>query len=93
MKPTYRILNKQLTIAGCDRPLFICALTIGGGIFMALQSVVVAATVFGCFAVMGWLRVKDPVAMRLLFNSGKFQPHYDAGVREPFLVIPKGATR
>lgn len=89
MRPTYRVLNKQLTLMGCDRQVFICGLMIGAGFLMALGSIVTGGIAFGCFVFLGWLKAKDPVSMRLMFNPGKFRPHYDAGVREPFLVIPK----
>jgi hypothetical protein len=90
MRPTYRVLNKHLTIMGCDRQLAISAIFIGGGFLMALGSVVTGLVVFGCFAGLGYLKAKDPVGMRLLLNPGKFAAHYDAAVSDPFVLIIAG---
>jgi len=89
MKPTYRVLNKTLTIAGVDRRGFICGLMIGAGFFFVLGSFVVGAATFGFFYFLAWQQAKDPVKLRLLFNSGKYQPHYDAALHDPFLLIQR----
>ena len=93
MKPTYRVLNKTLTIAGCDRQVFISGMMIGVGFFMTFGSIIVGVLVFGFFAFLAWLRAKDPVRIGLLFNGGKYRAHYDAAVREPFRLLHQGGAR
>ena len=90
MRPTYRVLNKHLTIMGCDRSLAICALFIGGGFFFALGSIVSGLAAFACFAGLGWMRAQDPVGMRLMFNASKYAAHYDPAVKQPFALIYAG---
>ena len=86
MRPTYRTLNKPLTLCGCDRRLFLCGLFIGLGLFLTFSSIVVGAVTFSCFAALGWFRAQDPVLLRLLFNPGRFKPVYDPAVRQPFAI-------
>jgi len=86
MRTTYRTLNKHLTLCGCDRPLFLCGLFTGLGLFLTFSSIVVGVITFSCFAVLGWFRAQDPVLLRLMFNPGRFRTWYDAGVCRPFPV-------
>lgn len=87
MRPTYRILNKQLTLCGCDRQVFLCGLFIGLGLFLTFSSIVVGLVTFSCFALLGWFRAKDPVLLRMLFNAGQFKSHYNPATRRPFLMV------
>jgi hypothetical protein len=87
MRPTYRTLNKHLTLCGCDRQLFLCGLFIGLGLFLTFSSLIVGGVSFFCFAALGWFRARDPVLLRLLFNPGRFKGWYDPGIRRPFPVV------
>ena len=86
MKPTFRSLNKTLTIAGCERRLFICGLFIGFGLFATFTSVIVGLTTFSCFAALGFLKARDPIMLQLIFNPGKFKVMYSPAIRKPFPV-------
>ena len=91
MRPTYRVLNKHLTLMGCDRQLMIAAMFIGFGLFVTLSSIAVGLVTFGCFAVLGHYKAKDPATLRLLFNPGGHRNHYDAAIQQPFPVRFYGA--
>ncbi len=86
MRPTYRALNKILTLMGCDRRFVLCGMFIAFGLFMATSVILVGLVTFGCFAVLGRYMAKDPAALRLLFNSGSARNRYDAAIFRPFPV-------
>ena len=86
MRPTFRSINKTLTLLGCDRQLMIAGMFVGFGLFVALSSVVVGLVTFGCFFVLGRHKAKDPAALRLLFNPGGARNRYDPAIRRPFPV-------
>jgi type IV secretory pathway TrbD component len=87
MRPTYRVLNKPLTLLGGDRRLMIAGMFIGLGLFLTTGSVLVGALTSLCFACLGWIMAKDPTALRLLFNAGSHRSRYDPTTRKPFDVI------
>jgi hypothetical protein len=86
MRPTYRVLNKPLTLLGCDRRLMIAGMFIGLGLFLTTGSVIVGSLTFFCFAGLGWVMAKDPTALRLLFNASSHRNRYDPATRKPFHV-------
>jgi hypothetical protein len=86
MRPTYRTLNKHLTLLGCDRQLMIAAMFVGFGLFVTTSSVLVGFLTFICFAGLGWFKAKDPAALKLLFNASTHRNRYDPTAREPFQV-------
>ena len=86
MRPTFRSLNKHLTLMGCDRQLMIAAMFVGFGLFVTLSSIVVGLVTFTCFAAMGRYKAKDPASLRLLFNPGGARNRYDAAIKRPFPV-------
>lgn len=90
MRPTYRVLNKHLTLCGADRRLFLSGLFVGFGLFATFSSVIVGAVTFLCFAALGWLQARDPIVLRLVFNPGKFRNQYDPAIRRPFPVVIYG---
>lgn len=86
MRPTYRSLNKHLTLLGCDRQLMIAAMFVGFGLFVTLSSITVGMVTFFCFAALGRFKAKDPATLRLLFNPGGSRNRYDPAIRQPFPV-------
>ncbi|HYI92082.1 MAG TPA: hypothetical protein VEX68_00930 [Bryobacteraceae bacterium] len=86
MRPTFRSLNKVLTLCGCERRLFISGLFVSFGLFAVFTSVLVGLATFGCFAALGYCKAKDPIMLRLIFNPGKFKALYDPARRKPFAV-------
>jgi type IV secretory pathway TrbD component len=90
MRPTYRVLNKHLTLCGADRQLFLSGLFVGFGLFATFSSVIVGAVTFLCFTALGWLKARDPIMLRMLFNPGKFRNQYDPAIRRPFPVVIYG---
>jgi hypothetical protein len=87
MRPTFRSLNKTLTICGCERRLWLAGLFIGLGMFMTFGSIMVGIITFLCFVSLGWLKAHDPIMLRLIFNPGKFRNQYDPAIRRPFMVV------
>lgn len=87
MRPTYRSLNKQLTLMGCDRQMMIAAMFVGVGLLIALSSVTVGLVTFFCFAGLGRAKAKDPATLRLIFNPGGARNQYDAAIVRPFPVL------
>lgn len=85
--PTYRALNRTLTLCGCERRLFLCAMFIGLGMFLTFKSIIAGLMVFLCFAVLGYFSAKDPTTLRLLFNASRYRNQYDPGIRRPFPVV------
>ena len=92
MRPTYRSLNKQLTLCGSDRQLLLAGLFVGFGLFATFSSITVGVVTFLCFAALGWLKARDPILLRLLFNAGKFHNQYDPAIRRPFPVVIYGSN-
>ncbi len=86
MRPTYRSLNKSLTLMGCDRQLVIAGMFTGFGLFVTVSSITVGLTTFFVFAALGRYKANDPARLRLLFNSGGARNQYDAAIRRPFPV-------
>jgi len=87
MRPTYRSLNKQLTLMGCDRQLMIAAMFVGFGLFVSLSSITVGLVTFGIFAALGRFKAKDPATLRLLMNPGGARNQYDPAKLTPFEVV------
>ncbi len=87
MHPTFRSINKHLTLLGCDRRLILSGMFIGGGIGASVGSVVVGMVTFACFAALGRFKTKDPIALRLLFNPGAHLTRYDPANLRPFHVV------
>lgn len=87
-KPTYRVLNKHLTIMGIDRQLMILAIFIGGGFVMALGSIITGLVVFGVFAGLGWMKAQDPIGMQLAMSRPP--AHFDPALKQPFVLIHAG---
>ena len=79
----YRSMNKPLTIGGVERKLFFLALMMGGGTFNFFGSLLGGLLMFGALFFFGrWATVTDPQILRILLNSSKFRPLYDAGKRQ-----------
>ncbi len=87
MTPTYRSLNKVMTLAGCDRRLFLSGLFVGLGMLLCFASLTFGLVIFATFAVLGWFHAKDPVVLRAVINAGRQRAEYDAAKPDPFPVI------
>ncbi len=86
MRPSYRSINKHLTLMGCDRQLMIAAMFVGFGLFVTLSSITVGLVTFACFAALGRYKAKDPASLRLLFNPSGHRNQYDPAIVRPFPV-------
>jgi hypothetical protein len=85
MRPTYRSLNKTLTLLGCERRLLICGMMCGAGLFFSFSSFTLGIATFLVFAVLGYFKAQDPVSLKLFFNPPKHNI-YDAGKKLSFHV-------
>jgi type IV secretory pathway TrbD component len=76
--PTFRSLNRPLTILGAERKLFFFALVIGACVFNLFNSL---AGGFGMFFALylfaRWATDTDPQILRFLLNSSKIRAQYD----------------
>ena len=87
VRPVYRAINKPLTIWGAERRLFFLALIVGGATFNFFGSLVSGIVMFSAlFLAARWATVTDIQMLRILLNSAKYKPQYDAGKRERFRV-------
>src|SRR5690606_38875609 len=92
MRPTFRSLNKVLTLCGCERRLFFCGMFVGFGLFATFGSILVGLVTSGCFAALGYAKAQDPIMLRLTFNPGKFKAQYDPAIFHPFPVALYGSN-
>ena len=92
MQPTFRSLNKTLTLCGCERRLFLCGLFVGFGLFATFGSILVGIVTFACFAVFGYFQARDPLLLRIIFNPGKYRAQYHPALRRPFPVRIHGGN-
>lgn len=87
VRPVYRAINKPLTIWGAERRLFFLALITGGATFNFFGSLKSGIIMFlALFLAARWATMTDVQMLRILLNSTKYKPQYDAGKREPFRV-------
>jgi type IV secretory pathway TrbD component len=87
VRPVYRAINKPLTVWGAERRLFFLALIVGGATFNFFGSLVSGIIMFlALFLAARWATVADVQMLRILLNSAKYKPQYDAGKREQFRV-------
>jgi type IV secretory pathway TrbD component len=85
LHPTYRSLNKPLTIAGAERQLFFLALIMGGATFNLFGSLLGGFVMFlALYLLARWATITDPQILRILLNSSKFKPRYDPAKCEAF---------
>jgi len=83
----YRAVNKPLTIWGAERRLFFLALIMGGATFNFFGSLLSGIVMFLALFLAGrWVTATDIQMLRILLNSTKYKPQYDAGKRERFWV-------
>src|ERR1700730_8327231 len=82
-----RAINKPLTVWGAERRLFFLALIMGGATFNFFGSLVSGIMMFMVlFLAARWATATDIQMLRILLNSTKYKPQYDAGKRERFWV-------
>ena len=87
VQPVYVAINKPLTIWGAERRLFFLALIMGGATFNFFGSLVSGIVMFlSLFLAARWATATDIQMLRILLNSTKYRPQYDAGKRERFRV-------
>jgi type IV secretory pathway TrbD component len=85
--PVYRAINKPLTVWGAERRLFFLALIMGGATFNFFGSLVSGIGMFlALFLAARWATATDIQMLRILLNSTKYKPQYDAGKRERFRI-------
>ena len=76
--PVYKALNKPLTIMGCDRRLFFCAVTLAAGIWNLLNTLVGSIlTAVVAILVGRYITATDPKLPRIVLNSAKWAVEYD----------------
>lgn len=76
--PVYKVINKPLTILGCDRRLFFAAMTVSAAlwnVFNTLLGALVAAV--AALLVGRYITATDPQLPRIVMNSGKFALEFD----------------
>jgi type IV secretory pathway TrbD component len=82
--PTYRAINKPLTIWGAERRLFFLALVMGAATFNFFGSLFSGILMFvALYLAARWATKADPQILRILLNATKFRSQYDPGKREP----------
>jgi type IV secretory pathway TrbD component len=85
--PVYRAINKPLTVWGAERRLFFLALIMGGVTFNFFGSLVSGIVMFlALFLAARWATATDIQMLRILLNSRRYKPQYDAGKRERFRI-------
>jgi type IV secretory pathway TrbD component len=78
INPTYKAINKPLTILGAERKLFFVALIMGAAAFNLFGSLFGGLLLFGSLFLMAqWATRTDPQILRIVLNSGKFRREYD----------------
>ena len=77
--PVYKAINKPLLLMGCDRRLFFAAVVIGTAIWNMLNTLVGALLTTAVMILLArYVTATDPQLPRILLNSAKFAPEYDA---------------
>jgi type IV secretory pathway TrbD component len=77
--PVYKAINKPLLLMGCDRRLFFAAVVIGAAIWNMLNTIVGSLLTTGVMILVArYITNTDPQLPRILLNSAKFAPEYDA---------------
>jgi type IV secretory pathway TrbD component len=77
--PVYKAINKPLLLMGCDRRLFFSAVVIGAAIWNMLNTIIGSLLATGVMVVVArYITNTDPQLPRILVNSAKFAPEYDA---------------
>lgn len=85
--PTFRSLNRPLTILGAERKLFFFALVMGACVFNLFNSLVGALGMFfALYLFARWATKTDPQILRFLLNSSKIRRQYDPMKFEPVQV-------
>jgi type IV secretory pathway TrbD component len=80
--PTYRSLNKQLTILGVERKLFFSAMVVGAATFNFFGSLLGGFVMFAVLFLAARLATaRDPQLIRILLNASKFRTRYDPAKR------------
>jgi type IV secretory pathway TrbD component len=76
--PTYRSLNRPLTILGAERKLFFFALVMGACVFNLFNSLTGGLGMFfALYLFARWATETDPQILRFLLNSSKIRAQYD----------------
>jgi type IV secretory pathway TrbD component len=89
LHPVSRALNRPLTILGCERRLFFCALVVGSAGFNLLGSLLTGLLLFGLlYAAAHWVTRTDPHLPRIVINSTRLHRYYD-----PAKLAPGARTR
>ena len=82
--PTFKTMNRPLTILGAERRLFFVALISGGAVFSLVHSLLGGILLFIVGVVIARIATKHDVEiLRILFNSAKFRKRYDPMQWEP----------
>jgi hypothetical protein len=85
MHPTFRCLNQTSKLLFCERRLMVMALIVGPGIIW--HSNVYLGLIAGLFlAFLAWKQGQDPIWIALKLGASNYRPHYDAGLRKPFVI-------
>lgn len=75
----YRSINRPLTILGAERKLFFLALMTGVGLFNFFGNLVAGLAGFiVLWLLAAWATRTDPQILRILLNSSRARPRYDA---------------
>lgn len=86
----YKSLHRPLTYLGVDRTIFFFVCVAAVGVFNLFESLLAAFVVFvGGYVFGRWVTNSDPAMLRILAQSEKFKPRYDAAQQE----IPKVEVR
>lgn len=80
----YRSINRPLTIWGVERGLFFLALMTGVGLFNFFGNLFDGVIGFAVlWALAAWTTKNDPQMLRILLNSSRARPRYDAAKFDP----------
>jgi len=87
MHTVHKSINRLLTIWGAERRLFFLALVMGGATFNFFGSLGSGVLMFVVlFAAARWATATDPQLLRIVLNSARFKPRYDAAQLQEFHV-------
>ena len=79
----FRSLHKPLTYLGVERTLFYFVCVGAVGVFNLFESLLAGIVVFiGGYAFGRWITGADPAMLRILAQSERFRPRYDASKQE-----------
>ena len=74
----YKVINKPLTILGCDRRLFFAAMTVSAALWNVFNTLLGAlAAAVAALLVGRYITATDPQLPRIVMNAGKFAPEFD----------------